>query len=194
MLALIADLEGSADVQDRSAYVALSATVLRAEGRFEEALTASEEALAASELLGAGVSADTRISLSEGLESALALGRLDTVEELLRRIDAIPPGKRPPFLWAQAGRFRAQLAAARGKHDGVEQGFKTAAGIFREHRLTFYLAVTQLEHGEWLTGQGRAEEAEPLIGEAREIFERLEATPWLERARAASPAADRVTA
>jgi hypothetical protein len=43
------------------------------------------------------------------------------------------------------------------------------------------MAATQLEHGEWLTGQGRAEEAEPLLVEAREIFEQLEATPWLER-------------
>jgi hypothetical protein len=43
--------------------------------------------------------------------------------------------------------------------------------------------VTHLEHAEWLDGQGRSEEAEPLLAEARETFERLEATPWLERAR-----------
>ena len=30
--------------------------------------------------------------------------------------------------------------------------------------------------------QGRADEAESLLAEAREIFERLEAAPWLERA------------
>jgi len=42
--------------------------------------------------------------------------------------------------------------------------------------------VTQLEHGEWLAGQGRRDEAEPLLAEARETFERLEAAPWLERA------------
>ena len=56
-----------------------------------------------------------------------------------------------------------------------------AAGIFREFGLPFWLAVTQLEHGEWLVEQGRAQEAEPLLGEARETFERLEAKPWLER-------------
>ena len=32
-----------------------------------------------------------------------------------------------------------------------------------------------------LRAQGRAEDAEPMLAEAREIFERLEATPWLER-------------
>jgi hypothetical protein len=46
----------------------------------------------------------------------------------------------------------------------------------------FYLAVTQLEYAEWLARQGRAEAAEPLLTEAREIFERLGARPWLERA------------
>ena len=54
--------------------------------------------------------------------------------------------------------------------------------------MPFYLAVSELEHAEWLAEQGRAEEAEPLLAEAREIFERLGATPWLERAdRAGAP-------
>jgi class 3 adenylate cyclase/tetratricopeptide (TPR) repeat protein len=180
----ISELKDSADVQERSAFAAVNATALRAEGRFEEALAASEEAIEAATLLGAGVSVDTKIALGEALESALLLGRLDTVEELVGRIDEIQPGKRPPFLWAQAARFRARVGAARGELDGVEQGFKTAEAVFREHGLTFFLAITQLEHGEWLTGQGRADDAEPLLAEAREIFERLEATPWLERARA----------
>ena len=43
------------------------------------------------------------------------------------------------------------------------------------------MAVTELEHGEWLVAQGRGDEAEQLLAEAREIFERLEAKPWLER-------------
>jgi hypothetical protein len=39
-----------------------------------------------------------------------------------------------------------------------------------------------LEHAEWLDERGRNGEAGPLAAEAREIFERLEATPWVERA------------
>ena len=50
------------------------------------------------------------------------------------------------------------------------------------------MAVTELEHGEWLVGQGRGDEAEQLLAEAREIFERLEATPWIERANAVARA------
>ncbi|HEY2940610.1 MAG TPA: hypothetical protein VGJ27_12435, partial [Gaiellaceae bacterium] len=83
-------------------------------------------------------------------------------------------------------RFRALVAAARDDHDSVEQGFKTAEQILLEHGMPFRLAVVQLEHAEWLRSRSRSEEAEPLVTEAREIFERLEATPWLERANEAA--------
>ena len=73
----------------------------------------------------------------------------------------------------------SMLRAAR--HDHVEERFRSAAGLFREFGLVFHLAVTQLEHGEWLVAQDRAEDAQPLLAEARETFERLQATPWLER-------------
>ena len=54
--------------------------------------------------------------------------------------------------------------------------------------MRFWLAVTLLEHGEWLVGgQGRAGDAEPLLAEAHEIFDRLEARPWLERLDAVQP-------
>jgi hypothetical protein len=66
----------------------------------------------------------------------------------------------------------------------ADSGFATASARFRELELTFWLAVTLLEHGEWLGEQGRANEAEPLLAEARGIFEQLGATPWLERAGA----------
>ena len=49
---------------------------------------------------------------------------------------------------------------------------------FRKLGIPFWLAVTLLEHAE-LTGD------EESLAEAREIFEGLKATPWLERASAA---------
>jgi len=187
LVGLMSDLEGSADLQDRVGYEALRARVLRCEGRYGEALEASTEALAATELYGGGVSADAKIAIAEGLESALALGRFDAVEALLGRIDDMPSGRRPPSLVGQAARYRARLATERNEQEGVEQGFKTAESIFREYGLVFFLAAAELEHGEWLVGQGRAEEAEPLLAEAREIFERLEATPWLARCDELAP-------
>jgi hypothetical protein len=52
--------------------------------------------------------------------------------------------------------------------------------------MPFYIAVTLLERGEWLAGQDRRKDAEPLLDEAQEIFERLRAMPWLERVSQAS--------
>jgi len=86
----------------------------------------------------------------------------------------VPAGSRPPYLDAQARRFRARLA-----DDGA--GYEAAAERFRELGIPFWLAVTLLEHAEWLVGQGQPSQAEPLLAEATEIFERLEARPWLER-------------
>ena len=47
--------------------------------------------------------------------------------------------------------------------------------------MPFWMAVTLLQYGEWLTTNGRAADATPFLEEAREIFERLRATPWIER-------------
>ena len=185
-MTLLAPFEASADMQDRWGYAVLKAALLRAEGEFEGALGAAEDAFEALGRQGFVSGADVKLAMAEALESALALGRLDKADELLAQIDAIPLGRRPPLLRGQSARFRARVGAARGAED-LEQGFKTAAAIFREHSLIFDLAVTELEHGEWLVRQGRSDEAEPLLAEAQETFQRLEATPWLERALAIRP-------
>ena len=44
-----------------------------------------------------------------------------------------------------------------------------------------------LEHAEWLTANGRTDDAAPLFAEARETFERLGANPWVERLDAGAP-------
>ena len=90
-----------------------------------------------------------------------------------------------PFLDAAAYRFRARLA---GDDPGADRRFTEAATRLSELELPFHLAVVLLEHGEWLTAQGRRGDAEPFLAEARETFERLGAKPWLERADGQLPA------
>jgi class 3 adenylate cyclase/tetratricopeptide (TPR) repeat protein len=170
----------STDVQEREAVLANTALVHRAAGRYDEAYAAAQEILAA-DADRLELSVDSKSAHVAALEAALALGRFDLVEEQIARIEAIPPGLRPPSLRAHAARFQALIRAGRGEHQTAEQGFKTAEVIFREHGLVFPLAVTQLEHGEWLVAQGRAADADALLREARETFERLEAAPYLVR-------------
>jgi broad specificity phosphatase PhoE len=124
----------------------------------------------------------------EALEAALALNRVDVAAEMLGRIHARRPGELSPLVRAQAARFGARLEATSADAGGAEQHFKTAAAIFREFGIPFWLAVTQLEHGELLVQHDRGEEAKPLLDEASGIFERLAAAPWLARAGHASGA------
>ena len=98
----------------------------------------------------------------------------------------LPPGHSPQFLEAHSSRFRARLAAHRADLNEADRLFRRAGGLFRELAFPFYLAVILLERGEWLMTQDRGEEAQPLLAEARETFERLQAKPWLERAAQAA--------
>jgi len=170
------DIRETDDRQARASLALYKAMLLRVEGNPRAGLEAldpslSQGALPITFLL-------VKLGLVEALECAFELGDAARLEELLTRVEALRPGERPPILTAHAARFRARMA---NEPAAVERGFARAAEIFRERSLTFWLAVTQLEHGEWLIARGRADEAEPLLDEARETFERLEATPWLER-------------
>jgi class 3 adenylate cyclase/tetratricopeptide (TPR) repeat protein len=171
----MAPYERSASLQDRAQYVGAGVALLLAEERYEEALAELEEARA--ELVAPPAAEFVELLIAE---AALASGRIDLAADALEA-ETLSDS---PLVIAQATRFRAGVAAARGESDRAEDGFKQAAASFREYGLQFFLACTQLEHAEWLVSQGRIDEAEPLVVEARETFDRLRATPWLERADA----------
>jgi class 3 adenylate cyclase/tetratricopeptide (TPR) repeat protein len=179
MLALLPAGGSSEDVQTRMVYRAQEAPVLRAEGRIQEALAAATDAWSARSELG--LTQDVKEGLVVAIEISLDLGDLDRAEELLGAVEALRPGELTPFLQANGARLGARLTAARGDQEQPDSGFRAAAGIFRDLPAFFWLGVTLLEHGEWLTGVARTEEARPPLAEAREIFERLKALPWLDR-------------
>jgi class 3 adenylate cyclase/tetratricopeptide (TPR) repeat protein len=168
-----AELKESESTESMTAYRLHEAHILRTEGKPEAALAALDAVLEARSELGITF-LTVKLGFAEALEAAFALGDAPKVDELLGIIEALRPGERPPILEAHAYRFRA-------RQSGEEAGFATAASHFRELEMPFWLALTQLEHAEWLIGEGRTEEAEPLLAEARETFERLEARPYLER-------------
>ncbi len=162
LLSQFAFLEDEIALQDRAIYKSARSAVLYAEGALSEALADGAEAAAIW-----AVTQAVKQGLVWAVESALALGDDGRADELLRTVEERAPGLRPPFLEAQAQRFRARLT-------GDVESFKAAAAGFREYGIPFWLAVTLLEHGD-LTGD------QALLSEAREIFEGLGATPWLER-------------
>ena len=180
-----AEMESSADHQERSAFHLGRANLLGFAGDQAHALEAAELAFAERGTMGI-TQEYIKQSFVTAVEAAVELGDSGKADELLAVVDALPSGSSPQFLQAHSARFRAQLAARQGDAEEAERRFKRATGLFRELALIFYLGVTQLEHGEWLIGQERAAEAEPMLTDAREIFERLEARPWLERAAQAT--------
>jgi tetratricopeptide (TPR) repeat protein len=173
-------LEASTDVQDRSSYLAARASLSRAEGQFRDALADAENAMDAASTLGYAPQAAKQAVIA-GLEAALMLGDSAKAQELISFMEEGPAARRAPFFEGQARRFRARLG-------GDDAEYLAAESIFREHQLPFWLAAVQLEHGELLAAQGLSDEAAPLLAEARETFERLGATPWLERSARASSA------
>ncbi len=178
---VFADAATSDDIQERATWAAGAALIARSEGRFDEALELAERALITHVELGIGHEV-IKDAFVEAAESALALGKLVRVNEILAVVEDLPPGAHSPYLDAQALRIRAHLTKVDGDPEGVEQRFKQATGMFREMATPFWMAVTLLEHAEWLTKQGRKEDAAAPSDEARGIFDALRATPWLERA------------
>jgi class 3 adenylate cyclase/tetratricopeptide (TPR) repeat protein len=171
--------EPSAEVQEMSGYDFMHGVVARAEGRPADALGALGRIF---ERLGDSPEHPfLKAAFSETFEAAFDLGELEAVERRLDWFRALRPADQAPFLAAQAARAGARLAVVRGQSEGVEPGYKRAAALLREISARFWLGVTLGEHGEWLVAAGRRDEAEPLLTEAREIFARVGAAPWLER-------------
>jgi class 3 adenylate cyclase/tetratricopeptide (TPR) repeat protein len=183
LLGRFAALGSSGDILIRSIYRRFQASLLRAEGRLRDALEAAQEAFATRVELGVKA-ASVKAALVEALEAAFSLGDRAKVEELLGFIEGLRPGSLTPAVRAHGARFAARYAATWGDPGAVEPGWEAAAAAFAELSMPFHVAMTKLEHGEWLIAQGRPDEAAPLLAEAREVFEELRAKPWLERADA----------
>ena len=182
--AFVEPLRTSSSYQDRGIAARVEYEVLRAEGRHAEALELATRNLADSEFK----MFEESLSFAN-IDAAITLGRIALADELLRQLEGRRPGELPVYQVALTRRWRGIVAAATGDDERAEASFRAAAAAFREYGYVFLLAATHVEHAEWLTARDRAAEAEPLLTEAREIFERLEATPWLERAQKVGGAA-----
>jgi len=174
------------DLQTRAFRRSARAAVLIGERRYGEALGEARTALEGAPVLGLGHDV-VRFGLSHGLEAAVGIGDPEAAEDLMRIVTDAPPGATGPFAHAQVDRYTAAVAAMRDDPPSAESHFKAGIGLFRELAMPFHLAMVQLEFGEWLTSQGRADEARPMLNEARSTFEELKAVPYLERVAAAAP-------
>lgn len=168
------------DPQDVAYTSFWRARLARAEGDHRGALTAAERAIGVRSALSMRTTA-VRDAYVEAVEAALDLNELDRAEEFLALVEAAPSSDVPPSLRAHAARLRSKLSISRDEEEGVGEGFARAASLFRELALPFPLAITLLEHSEWLRAEGREAEATSLLAESSRIFDGLKATVWTAR-------------
>jgi class 3 adenylate cyclase len=179
---------GDDDVQGQGILHWAKGLVAQLRGDHRGALDEARKAVAARGTLGMGFQG-TKQGFVLALEAALADRDLEAADETLALLDSLPSAQVTPFYQAHRDRFRGGVAALREGDDAPEAHFKAAIGMLRELGMPYWLAVTQTEFAEWLLGRGRRDDALPLLRESRETFERLRATPWVERVAAAEQAA-----
>jgi class 3 adenylate cyclase/tetratricopeptide (TPR) repeat protein len=154
---------------------------LGALGRHREVLdTALPIATAGTEV----ANEDRREAYMEAGTAALALDDQAAAESLIEYVGNIPPAMRSPILRAGAARFAGLLAQRRGEVRSADESLAGSVRELRQIESPFLLGQILLEHAEMLGAAGRDDDAAPLLTEAAEIFGRLRATPWLERAQA----------
>jgi class 3 adenylate cyclase/tetratricopeptide (TPR) repeat protein len=162
----------------KAAFAGVEARLLRAQREPVEALAAAKRSLAYRNPLTAANYYLLR-GFIEALEAAVELNDQVAIAEILGAIDGLGAGERTPLLAAHSHRFHARAG------DDPDRNFSRAEEIFGDRGVVFHQALTELEHGEWLLSQGRADEARVLAAQARPVFERLGATSCIERAEAA---------
>jgi len=154
-------------IQDRVGYLLLEATLSNAEGNHEAALEFLRPCL------DLPVDSTTKLVYEEALIAADGLGRDDETRAILARIDVMPQGVQSPTMRGHSLRFRARLG------EEPDDRFRSAAALFREYGVALKAAVVQLDHAAWLRREGRTEEADALLAEARAVFEERGVRPWL---------------
>ncbi len=181
ILTMSSKLGGSSNVEYAAGPTVAQAIALRALGRGAEALQAALPIATGPPQI---VNELRREAFVEAGLAALALGDEDTVKRLIEFVTVMPPVKRSPLLRAGAARFAGLLAARQGETTTADEHLDAATRELREIDAPFVLAQVLLEHAEQLHAEKRDEEAAPLLAEATEIFTRLRATPYLQRAQA----------
>lgn len=181
------DFADTDDVQNAAIDASLVAAVALADGDFQRALEAATQTLDICLNQARLPSHESvRAAFPDGVDAAIALGDLDAVDRMVALFAGRPPGAVPPFLWIHVRRARALAAAARGDDTGVEEDLRDAEAVMADLGYRYWQARVQLDLSEWLTRQGRSEEAFEIANNAPTTFEDLRVGPMALRARSIS--------
>jgi DNA-binding CsgD family transcriptional regulator len=112
------------------------------------------------------------------VEAATRVGDIEAAEPMVARLEQWAEADGWTWVSAIAARSRALIT------DGpdADKRFRAALAVDGIGELPFQLARTELAYGEWLRRARRRAEARTQLRAALELFERLDAGPWIERA------------
>ena len=146
-------------------------------GRLEEAISHYEgvRRLAA----GWGIRHPYYSPIADLIEAHVQAGDLGRARSLLPEYLALVPGDANPPPAARAARCRGILAAG-----DFDDHFRAALDQHERADIVYQHARTHLAYGERLRRAQRRRDARVQLRAAAEIFDRLDARPWAERARA----------
>ena len=146
-------------------------------GRLEEAITRYEglRRLTAD----SGIAHPYYSTIPDLIEAYARIGAIDQARALVPEYLASVPGRANPQSAARAARCRGLVAA-----DDFDTHFLEALAQHERGDVVFQHARTHLAYGERLRRVQRRRDARVQLRAAAEIFDRLDARPWAERARA----------
>jgi DNA-binding CsgD family transcriptional regulator len=110
--------------------------------------------------------------------AAVRCDRVEETRELLRRVQARFTGTPSPRIAQLLGHAEAVLA----EPAEAEAAFATALAVPGGERWPFEHARLRLAYAEWLRRQRRINEAKQVLLDVRDVFGRLRATGWADRA------------
>ncbi len=117
---------------------------------------------------------------AELVDAYLRLGRGDEARQVAARFTAAASAKGQPWSLARAPRCQGLLAG----DDGFAAHFEQALSLHEQTPDAFETARTRLAYGERLRRARNRVLAREQLRAAADAFERLDARPWAERARA----------
>jgi DNA-binding CsgD family transcriptional regulator len=129
---------------------------------------------------GRGVRRGQLTVVEDLVDAALLTREPDAAREPCQRLSAYAEMSPDPLASALAARCRAQLAT----DSDAEKEYRAALGFHEQDPHVFATARTELRFGEFLRRKARKTEAKEHLYAAQSAFDRLEAKPWAEQARA----------